>query len=65
MLTREAADTFSAVSERLQHRHPDREAVAHFVNQLVFCLFAEDVRLLPPRQKRRLLHAAMGVIWTV
>jgi hypothetical protein len=47
MLTREAADAFSAISERLQHRHPDREAVAHFVNQLVFCFFAEDVRLLP------------------
>jgi hypothetical protein len=47
MLTKEAADAFSAISERLQHRSANREAVAHFINQLVFCFFAEDVKLLP------------------
>ncbi len=47
-LTREAADKFQAISDRLQSRYADRkEAVAHFVNQLVFCFFADSVRLLP------------------
>lgn len=58
MLTREAADAFSAISGRLQSRYPDREAVAHFVNQLVFCLFAEDVRLLPEGFFTRVIERA-------
>ena len=57
-LTKEAADKFSAIVERLQHRNPDREAVAHFVNQLVFCFFAEDVKLLPEDYFTKLLHTA-------
>jgi hypothetical protein len=36
-LTKEAADKFQTISDSLQHRNSDREAVAHFVNQLVFC----------------------------
>jgi hypothetical protein len=46
-LTREAADKFQTISDRLQHRYADREVVAHFVNQLVFCFFANSVKLLP------------------
>ncbi|HZZ60784.1 MAG TPA: class I SAM-dependent DNA methyltransferase, partial [Roseiarcus sp.] len=46
-LTKEAADKFQSISDSLQHRNPDREAVAHFVNQLVFCFFADSVKLLP------------------
>jgi type II restriction/modification system DNA methylase subunit YeeA len=57
-LTKEAADKFSAIVERLQHRNQDREAVAHFVNQLVFCFFAEDVKLLPEDYFTKLLHTA-------
>ena len=45
-LTKEAADKFQTISDSLQHRNPDREAVAHFVNQLVFCFFADSVKLL-------------------
>ena len=44
-LTKEAADKFQTISDSLQHRNPDREAVAHFVNQLVFCFFADSVGL--------------------
>ena len=40
-LTKEAADKFQTISDSLQHRNADREAVAHFVNQLVFCFFAD------------------------
>jgi hypothetical protein len=62
-LTKEAADEFQRrISDRLQERHPnDREAVAHFVNQLVFCFFADSVKLLPPGQpgvwKKMLIRA--------
>jgi type II restriction/modification system DNA methylase subunit YeeA len=57
-LTKEAADKFQTISDRLQHRNPAREAVAHFVNQLVFCFFADSVKLLPDGMWRRLLEAA-------
>lgn len=46
-ITRDAANKFQVISDRLQQRYPDREAVAHFVNQLVFCFFANSVKLLP------------------
>ncbi len=57
-LTKEAADKFQTISDRLQHRNPDREAVAHFVNQLVFCFFADSVGLLPHGVWRKLLETA-------
>ena len=57
-LTREAADKFQTISDSLQHRNSDREAVAHFVNQLVFCFFADSVRLLPNGLWKKLLQAA-------
>jgi type II restriction/modification system DNA methylase subunit YeeA len=57
-ITAEAATKFVTIAERLQHREPDSEAVAHFVNQLVFCFFAEDVRLLPEDFFTRVLKRA-------
>ena len=57
-LTKEAADKFQAISDQLQHRNSDREAVAHFVNQLVFCFFADSVKLLPNGLWKKLLQAA-------
>jgi SAM-dependent methyltransferase len=57
-LTKEAADKFQTISDSLQHRNPDREAVAHFINQLVFCFFADSVKLLPNGLWKKLLQAA-------
>ena len=57
-LTKEAADKFQTISDSLQHRNPDREAVAHFVNQLVFCFFADSVKLLPEGLWKKLLQTA-------
>ena len=54
-LTKEAADKFQTISDLLQHRNPDKEAVAHFVNQLVFCFFADSVGLLPNGVWKKLL----------
>lgn len=58
-LTREAADKFQTISDRLQHRNSDREAVAHFVNQLVFCFFANSVKLLPEGLLKKLIETAL------
>ncbi|RWJ39803.1 MAG: class I SAM-dependent DNA methyltransferase [Mesorhizobium sp.] len=46
-LTAAAARTFGALGQRLQDQgHAPRE-VAHFLNRMVFCMFAEDTDLLP------------------
>lgn len=57
-LTREAADEFSALAQRLRDHGHDAETVAHFVNRMVFCMFAEDVNLLPNKMfERAITHA--------
>ncbi len=48
-LTEQAAGEFAELARRLRERGHAPQAVAHFVNRLVFCLFADDVGLLPPR----------------
>lgn len=55
-LTEKAARQFQTISDRLQHRHADKEAVAHFVNQLVFVFFANSVKLLPEGLLKKLLE---------
>jgi type II restriction/modification system DNA methylase subunit YeeA len=58
-VTRDAADKFSTIAFRLQGRGSP-EQIAHFVNQLVFCFFAnsKDVRLLPEGLLPKLLQRA-------
>jgi type II restriction/modification system DNA methylase subunit YeeA len=58
-LTEEAAERFAALAHRLRARGHGAEPVAHFVNRLVFCMFAEDVGLLPDRLFQRMLEAAL------
>jgi len=55
-LTEQAADAFSSLAQTLRGRGYDPHAVAHFVNRLVFCMFAEDVGLLPDHMFTRLLQ---------
>ena len=57
-LTERAAATFAALAQSLRERGHDPQAVAHFVNRLVFCMFAEDVGLLPNRMFTRMLEHA-------
>lgn len=57
-LTERAAGDFAELAERLRKRGHAAEAVAHFVNRLVFCLFANDVRLLPNGMLGELLALA-------
>ena len=46
-LTKEQADRFAKLAQTLRDRGFDPKMVAHFINRLVFCMFAEDVDLLP------------------
>lgn len=46
-LTEEIAGNFAKISEQLRKRGNDPHEVAHFVNRLIFCMFAEDIGLLP------------------
>ncbi len=55
-LTAKAVERFAELGRRLQDRRTpddrprhDPRAIAHFLNQLVFCMFAEDARLLPDK----------------
>ncbi len=59
MLTEEAAEEFSQLAQRLRERGHDAHSVAHFVNRLVFCMFAEDVRLLPDHMFTKMLKASI------
>jgi type II restriction/modification system DNA methylase subunit YeeA len=56
LLTEEAAAKFADIAERLRGRGHDGLAVAHFVQRLVFCMFAEDVNLLPNKMFQRMLE---------
>ncbi|MGM0583469.1 MAG: class I SAM-dependent DNA methyltransferase [Pseudomonadota bacterium] len=55
-LTEEAASKFAALALRLRQRGHDPQTVAHFVNRLVFCMFAEDAGLLPNKMFQRMLE---------
>ena len=57
-LTERAATAFAALAQSLRARGHDPQEVAHFVNRLVFCMFAEDVGLLPDEMFTRLLRLA-------
>ena len=57
-LTERAAETFASLAQSLRQRGHDPQAVAHFVNRLVFCMFAEDVGLLADNMFTRMLEHA-------
>ena len=57
-LTERAATAFALLAQALRERGHDPQAVAHFINRLVFCMFAEDVGLLPNNLFTRMLEQA-------
>ena len=57
-VTERAAATFAELAQSLRDRDHDPQTVAHFINRLVFCMFAEDVGLLPDRMFTRMLKQA-------
>ncbi len=56
-LTAKAASAFGDLGRRLQDRGEEPRAVAHFLNRLVFCMFAEDAGLLPTGLFSRVIKA--------
>jgi len=57
-VTEDAAREFAALAESLRRRGEDPEAIAHFLMRLLFCLFAEDIDLLPAGLFTRLVAAS-------
>jgi len=59
-VTKAAASQFAVIARSLQDRGHEPEAVAHFLNRVLFCLFAEDVGLLPRRLMTELVESRAG-----
>ncbi len=57
-VTADAAGRFAMLAGHLRDRGHDPQTVAHFVNRLVFCLFADNVDLLPPGLLTQMLDAS-------
>ena len=56
-VTKEASEQIGRLALSLQRRGHDPQTVAHFLMQVVFALFAEDVGLLPNKLVSRILEA--------
>lgn len=54
-ITEQAAGKFADLAQSLNQRGYAPQTVAHFLNQCLFCLFAEDADLLPGKLFERLL----------
>lgn len=59
-ITEDAARQFAEIAGRLQARGEEPQRVAHFLCKLLFCLYAEDVGLLPKGLLGRLLDGTRG-----
>lgn len=55
-VTREAAEKFSKLADNLRKYGEEPQDVAHFLIRLLFCLFAEDIGLLPEKLFPQLLE---------
>lgn len=56
-VTNKVAEAFAGIAQRLRDDGHEPQKVAHFVNRLLFCMFAEDVELLPDKLFTRMLEA--------
>ncbi len=59
-LTKAAARRFAELATALRSRGHEPQTVAHFLDKLLFCLFAEDTGLLPKGLLFRLADATRG-----
>jgi len=59
-ITEAAAGKFAQLAQSLSARGHDPQDVAHFLNQCLFCLFAEDAELLPEKLFERLLDKSQA-----
>ncbi len=59
-ITEKAAGHFAEIAQSLRERGHDPDRVAHFLDRILFCLFAEDAGLLPKGIFMRLSEASRG-----
>lgn len=59
-ITRDAAEKFTALAQTLRARGHAPQLVAHFLDRLLFAMFAEDIGLLPNHVFTKLVRAAQG-----
>ncbi len=57
-VTQQAAAEFARLADSLRSYGEDPQEAAHFLIQLLFCLFAEDIGLIPDRLFSRLVKGA-------
>jgi len=57
-VTRLAAEKIADIAESMRKRNLDAHAVAHFLDRVVFCMFAEDIGLLPAAIFTRIAQTA-------
>jgi len=59
-ITQDAADRFAGIAQSMRTRGLDSAHVAHFLDRIVFCLFAEDIGLLPDMIFSRVVEKSGG-----
>ena len=55
-VTKETADLFQAIVVDMEQHTADSERLARYLNQIVFCLYAEDAGLLPGSPFSQVVH---------
>ena len=55
-VTKETADLFQAIVGDMEQHTADPERLARYLNQIVFCLYAEDAGLLPGNPFSQVVH---------
>lgn len=58
VITRDAADRFALIAQSMRSRGLEPETVAKYIDRIVFCLFAEDIGLLPEQAFSRIAEKA-------
>jgi type II restriction/modification system DNA methylase subunit YeeA len=58
-ITEQAAEKFAGLAHSLRAKGYEAQRVAHYVNKLMFCMFAEDIEILPKGLFSRLLESGV------
>ena len=59
-VTQDVAGSFAELADELRRNGHEPLVVAHFINQMVFCMFAEDANLLKDKMFTRVLETALS-----
>ncbi|MCH7726670.1 MAG: class I SAM-dependent DNA methyltransferase [Planctomycetes bacterium] len=57
-VTQQAAERFGQLADQLRLRKIEAERAAHFLMKLMFCMFAEDIHLLPTKLFSKVLEGS-------